>query len=222
MNLLSFGFIETMKIKNYILSFSFLLVSLSAIAASPYKMPLQPLADKPGLIKMNGFGAKVFYVPSTLSTIKWGYLPNASDTPVLTVPSGATVVFDTVSHEGILEDQGRNPVQYFGSHGVPSRMVLTDAIAITQSNLPHDFAKDGPHIVTGPVAIQGAEPGDVLKIDILAVTPRVPYGVISNRHGKGALPGEFPEGAKNGAVGVGTSLGVASCCVLPANVRVRQ
>ena len=196
MNLLSFEFIETMKIKNYILSFSFLLVSLSAVAASPYKMPLQPLADKPGLIKMNGYGAKVFYVPSTLSTIKWGYLPNASDTPVLTVPSGATVVFDTVSHEGILEDQGRNPVQYFGSHGVPSRMVLTDAIAITQSNLPHDFAKDGPHIVTGPVAIQGAEPGDVLKIDILAVTPRVPYGVISNRHGKGALPGEFPEGAK--------------------------
>jgi acetamidase/formamidase len=36
----------------------------------------------------------------------------------------------------------------------------------------------------------------VLKIDILAVTPRVPYGVISNRHGKGALPGEFPEGPK--------------------------
>jgi len=185
-----------MKIKNYILCLSFLTVSVSAVATTPYKMPLQPLADKPGLLKMKGLGGKVFYVPSTLSTIKWGYLPNASDAPVLTVPSGATVVFDTVSHEGILEDQGRNPVKYFASHGVPSRMVLNDAIAITQSSLSHDFAKDGPHIVTGPVAIQGAEPGDVLKIDILAVTPRVPYGVISNRHGKGALPGEFPEGAK--------------------------
>jgi len=193
---LAYGFIETMKIKNYILYFSLFTASLSAVAASPYKMPLQPLADKPGLITMNGFGGKVFYVPSTLSTIKWGYLPNAIDAPVLTVPSGATVVFDTVSHEGILEDQGRNPLQYFASHGVTSRMVLNDAIAITQSNLPHDFVKDGPHIVTGPVAIQGAEPGDVLKVDILAVTPRVPYGVISNRHGKGALPGEFPEGAK--------------------------
>jgi len=185
-----------MKIINYILSLSLLTLSFSAVATTPYTMPLQPLADKPGLLKMKGFGGKVFYVPSTLSTIKWGYLPNASDAPVLTVPSGATVVFDTVSHEGILEDQGRNPVQYFGSKGVPSRMVLNDAIAITQSNLSHDFVKDGPHIVTGPVAIQGAEPGDVLKIDILAVTPRVPYGVISNRHGKGALPGEFPEGAK--------------------------
>ncbi|MFM7524493.1 MAG: acetamidase/formamidase family protein, partial [Betaproteobacteria bacterium] len=72
--------------------------------------------------------------------------------------------------------------------------VLNDAIAITRSSLPHDFVKDGPHIVTGPVAIVGAQPGDVLKVEILAVTPRVPYGVISNRHGKGALPGEMPEG----------------------------
>ena len=33
----------------------------------------------------------------------------------------------------------------------------------------------------------------MLKVEILAAQPRVPYGVISNRHGKGALPGEFPE-----------------------------
>jgi acetamidase/formamidase len=29
---------------------------------------------------------------------------------------------------------------------------------------------------------------------VLRLDPRVPYGVISNRHGKGALPGEYPEG----------------------------
>jgi len=169
--------------------------SPASVLAASSDLPLQPLADKPGRLAMKGLG-KVFYVPSTLDTIQWGYLPNATSAPVLTVPSGATVVFDTVSHEGILEDQGRDPVKYFGRHGVPARMVLKDAIAITSSSLAHDFAKDGPHIVTGPVAIQGAEPGDVLKVDVLAVTPRVPYGVISNRHGKGALPGEFPEGAR--------------------------
>jgi acetamidase/formamidase len=32
-----------------------------------------------------------------------------------------------------------------------------------------------------------------LKVEVLALQPRVPYGVISNRHGKGALAGEFPE-----------------------------
>jgi len=177
-----------------VLAAAIAVLSSPALSASS-TFPLQPLADKPGRLSINGLG-KVFYVPSTLDTIQWGYLPNATTAPVLTVPSGATVVFDTVSHEGILEDQGRDPIAYFGKHGVPARMVLKDAVAITRSSLAHDFSKDGPHIVTGPVAVQGAEPGDVLKVDVLAVTPRVPYGVISNRHGKGALPGEFPEGAK--------------------------
>ncbi len=157
-------------------------------------MPLQPLAGQPGKLVVPGIRGKVWYVPSSLSTIKWGYLPNAADAPVLRVPSGATVVFDTLSHEGLLEDQGRDVLKYFGSKGVPATMVLQDAMTITRSSLPHDFSKDGPHIVTGPVAIEGAQPGDVLKVEILAVTPRVPYGVISNRHGKGALPGEMPEG----------------------------
>jgi len=34
--------------------------------------------------------------------------------------------------------------------------------------------------------------GDLLAVTIMETLPRVPYGVISNRHGKGALPGEFP------------------------------
>ena len=48
-------------------------------------------------------------------------------------------------------------------------------------------------MITGPVAVAGAEPGDVLEVQVLALRPRVPYGVISNRHGKGALPDLFPE-----------------------------
>ena len=71
-------------------------------------MPLQPLADQPGRLVVPGARGKVWYVPSTLNTIKWGYLPNAADAPVLRVPSGATVVFDTLSHEGLLEDQRRS------------------------------------------------------------------------------------------------------------------
>ncbi len=58
---------------------------------------------------------------------------------------------------------------------------------------PHDFLADGPHVVTGPIAVEGAEPGDVLKVEVLDLAPRVPYGVITNRHFKGALPDEFPE-----------------------------
>jgi acetamidase/formamidase len=84
---------------------------------------------------------------------------------------------------------------------VKADQVLSDAKAIAASNIEHDFVKDGPHVVTGPVAIEGAKAGDVLLVEMLGLQPRVPYGVISNRHGKGALPGEFPEnkGPQQGA-----------------------
>jgi len=154
---------------------------------------LQPVGDKPMAVKKGVLPWGGYYVPSTPETVRWGSLPNADAQPVLTVPSGSIVTFDCVSHEGILEDQGKDPVKYFGQYGIKPEQVLNDAKAIAASNVEHDFAKDGPHIVTGPVAIEGAKAGDVLKVEILSQQFRVPYGVISNRHGKGALPGEFPE-----------------------------
>jgi acetamidase/formamidase len=48
-------------------------------------------------------------------------------------------------------------------------------------------------VVTGPIAVRGAEPGDVLKIEVLDLGLRVPYGVVSSRESLGALPGEYPE-----------------------------
>lgn len=153
---------------------------------------LQQLKDEPTQLEEGRYSGN-YYVPSTLDTVTWGYLPNRTFQPVLTVPSGSTVTVDTISHEGILEDQGRDPAAYFGSKGVSKHQVLTDAITLTGSDVEHDFKKDGPHVVTGPVAIEGAEPGDILKVEVLNIEPRVPYGVISNRHGKGALPGEFPK-----------------------------
>jgi acetamidase/formamidase len=47
-------------------------------------------------------------------------------------------------------------------------------------------------VVTGPIRVAGALPGDVLKVEFLELTPRVSYGIISSRHGRGALPGELP------------------------------
>lgn len=169
-------------------------VFFAGIALAQSSLPvLQPVADKPGPAPSGlNTGAK-FYVPATVDTVRWGALPDANAKPVLTVPSGAIVTFDTVSHEGVLEDQGRDPVKFFGAFGVPPQSVLKDAQALAASKLEHDFVKDGPHLVIGPVEITGAQPGDVLKIEMVSLTPRVPYGVISNRHGKGALPNEFPE-----------------------------
>jgi len=158
-------------------------------------------AAAPGLVLQRGDGpipART-YLPSTPDTVLWGRLPCRTDPPVLTIAPGTSVTIDTISHEGILEDQGRDPLTYFGSHGVPADGVLGDAIEIASAP-GHDPATDGPHVVTGPVFVEGARPGDLLKITVEALVPRVPYGVISNRHGRGALAGELPRGEGNVSV----------------------
>ena len=137
------------------------------------------------------------YLPATGENIRWGRLPCAADTAVIEIDSGSTVTIDTVSHEGVLEDQGRDPVAFFGSYGVAPGDVLDDAIALAATDNERVPGVDGPHVVTGPIGVRGAAAGDLLKMTLLEAVPRVPYGIISNRHGRGALPGEFPQGPEN-------------------------
>ncbi|MGV0836154.1 acetamidase/formamidase family protein [Mycolicibacterium thermoresistibile] len=140
------------------------------------------------------------YLQSNPDEVLWGYVPTVHAAAAMRMRSGQTVTVDTVSHEGILEDQGRNPVEYFGGLGVEQSEVLRDAIAVAAdyNRTPRNFDKDGPHVVTGPVFVEGAQPGDVLKIETLEAIPRVPYGVVSSRHGKGSLArkadGSAPDG----------------------------
>lgn len=136
------------------------------------------------------------YLPADPAAVFWGRLPCADDAPLLEVDPGSEVTVDTISHEGILEDQGSDPVAFFAAHGVPVDAVLRDAIELTATRR-RDPATDGPHVVTGPIAVRGARVGDLLTITVLETLPRVPYGVISNRHGRGALPGEMPRGESN-------------------------
>jgi acetamidase/formamidase len=169
-------------------------VASPALAAEGPKVPDGPL--QPGTGPIDGD----HYLESTPDTVRWGYVPAIGSAPALTIASGDTVTIDTVSHEGILEDQGRNPVAYFGGHGVSEDGVLTDAIAIAggYNRTPRNFDVDGPHVITGPIFVEGAQPGDVLKVETLVALPRVPYGVVSSRHGKGALARTADGGAPAG------------------------
>lgn len=143
---------------------------------------------QPGLGPLDGD----HYLPADPSRVHWGLLPNATAKPALTIRTGETVTFDTISHEGILEDQGRDPAAFFSASGIPKDGLLHDAVELAASAREHEPSLHGPHVVTGPVAVQGARPGDVLEVEVLTLHRRAPYGVISNRHGKGALPGEYP------------------------------
>jgi acetamidase/formamidase len=145
---------------------------------------------RPALQPGHGVPGDATHLPAGVDQVIWGRLPCAADPPVLTVDPGAELVVDTISHEGILEDQGRDPEAFFGRHGVAE--VLEDAVALAASDHPRTPGVDGPHVVSRPIEVTGAEPGDLLAMTVLEALPRVPYGVISNRHAKGALPGEMP------------------------------
>ncbi|MFI5716206.1 acetamidase/formamidase family protein [Nocardia sp. NPDC051750] len=140
-------------------------------------------------------GTADHYLWCTPETVSWGTLPTARTAPVLAVGSGETVTFDTVSQEGLMEDQGRDPIAYFGQFGVARGDVLPDAVDLAESDLHRMIMPKGPHIVLGPVHIRGAEPGDWLRVDFLDLAPRVPYGIISSRHRRGALPETLPREA---------------------------
>jgi acetamidase/formamidase len=139
-----------------------------------------------------GVASDAPYLPARADEVAWGVLPNADSRPVLRVPSGGAVRFDTISHEGLLVDQGSDPRAFFGAAGIGPDHILDDALALLDSGRRHRPDIAGPHVVTGPVAVSGARPGDVLEVEVLELTRRAPYGVISNRHGRGALPGEMP------------------------------
>ncbi|WP_406286441.1 acetamidase/formamidase family protein [Embleya sp. NBC_00896] len=128
------------------------------------------------------------HLPSGPGTVLWGWLPGARDRPVLIVDPGETLTVDTVSHEGILGEQGRDPVAFFGRHRIPADRVLADHRALAASALAHDPVVDGPHVVTGPIAVAGSRPGDLLAVHLLDLRPRTSYGVLTERHGRGRGP----------------------------------
>jgi acetamidase/formamidase len=114
----------------------------------------------------------------TPSTVQWGYFA-ADARPVLTVKPGELVTIDTiVGIPDMLEELGAevdDPIRE-----------MKEMYAKVKDRGP------GPHFLTGPVAIEGAMPGDVLEIEIVEVRLRSPYGWMSIEPGAGALPEDFP------------------------------
>jgi acetamidase/formamidase len=113
----------------------------------------------------------------TPSTVQWGYFA-ADGKPVLTVKSGDVVTMDTICAIDELEQLGAAPDD-------PIRELKEIETKVTDKG-------PGPHVLTGPVAIQGAMPGDVLEIEILEIRLRSPYGWMQIDPGAGSLPEEFP------------------------------
>jgi acetamidase/formamidase len=116
---------------------------------------------------------KVHLLPATLETTQWGWFDNAQ-APVLTIDSGDTVVLETMMHS-------HNAV-------VPGRTI--EEI----KKLRTDHPGRGPHTLTGPIFVKGAEPGDTLKVTLNRIVPRA-YATNFNVPGMfGQFPKEYADG----------------------------
>ncbi|BDZ60355.1 hypothetical protein GCM10025873_01460 [Demequina sediminis] len=77
------------------------------------------MADYQGILQPGENLDGSAYLPADASTVGWGRLPRRGDAPVVTLDPGDEITIDTVSHEGLLPDQGQDPAAFFGAHGVP-------------------------------------------------------------------------------------------------------
>jgi acetamidase/formamidase len=119
---------------------------------------------------------------ATPSTVAWGYYW-AKAKPALTVHSGDTVVIQTLSTCGSperLATLGVKPAD------IPAY------VADIYAKVPASEKGPGGHILTGPVAITEAQPGDVLEVRIQKIIIDVPWACNSFGVGRGFLPDDFP------------------------------
>src|SRR5204863_511923 len=120
-------------------------------------------------------GKKLHVLPATLDTTQWGWFDNAQ-APVLRVNSGDTIAMETMMH-------AHNQV-------VPGTTI--EQIKKTRT----DFPGRGPHTLTGPIYIEEAQPGDVLKVTLNKIVPRA-YATNFNVPG---MFGQFPSVYQDGQV----------------------
>jgi acetamidase/formamidase len=121
---------------------------------------------------------------ATPSTVAWGYY-SAHARPVLTVHSGDTVVMQTASTCGPperLEAEGIKPAE------IPSWL------GPLYSGVPQADRGPGGHILTGPVAVAEAEPGDILEVRVLKTSLDTDFACNGFGAGRGFLPDDFPYG----------------------------
>ena len=96
---------------------------------------------------------------ATPETCFWGYFDRAQP-PVLEIRSGDVVRVEAVTHHA----------------GDAPDLLMDDAIRVLWAGIPEADRGPGVHVMTGPIAVEGAEPGHTLLVRVLEVTPRLPFG----------------------------------------------
>jgi acetamidase/formamidase len=113
------------------------------------------------------------------TTVAWGHY-DAKSKPVLRIRPGDSVEVQTLitSSPMRLERAG----------------VAPDQVEQALRDIHKDVTDKGPggHILTGPIFVDGAEPGDVLEVRIESIGLAIPYAYNGFGPRSGAIPEDFP------------------------------
>jgi formamidase len=104
-------------------------------------------------------GAHLHYLPARMGTVHWGYF-DAGLAPALRVQSGDLIRAQAITHH---------------AGDAPHLMMDADIHALYAA-IPEDDRSPGVHIMTGPIHVAGARPGDMLEVRYLEMTPRFHHG----------------------------------------------
>ena len=111
--------------------------------------------------------------------VHWGYY-DPRVPPVLRIASGDRVRVETMVAGGLQ----RLRLAGASESEIPESLKAVE-LRVTERG-------PGAHPMTGPIFVEGAEPGDVLEIRILAIEFLHPFGVVAFSPGGGIIPDDFP------------------------------
>ena len=118
-----------------------------------------PFICEPGQTRPDVLPTALHTLNATPATVHWGYF-DPSIKPALRIKSG-----DLVSAEAITHHAGDAP-----------DLMMDEAVTRIFTEIPEDDRNPGVHIMTGPIYVEDAKPGDVLEVRYHRMTPRNNYG----------------------------------------------
>ena len=118
-----------------------------------------PFICEPGQSRPDVLPGALHTLLATPSSVHWGYF-DPSIAPSLRIRSG-----DLVSAEAITHHAGDAP-----------HLMMDEAVTRIFTEIPEADRNPGVHIMTGPIHVEDAKPGDVLEVRYLRMVPRNNYG----------------------------------------------
>ncbi|MEX2471427.1 MAG: acetamidase/formamidase family protein [Gemmatimonadota bacterium] len=148
-----------------------------------------PSAEDSGTSGVVQVTAPDHVVQAVPENLHWGWFPTDAE-PVLRMASGETVRVETITHAGATQNE--HPVAYLETLGVPRDQILDQVVAFWEDREGREREGRSGHVITGPIYVEGARPGDVLEIQILDMETRVPWGINNTSARGGVFSPSYP------------------------------